>query len=348
MKTKKFALTSCRLVCILIAAVCLLGLFGTPSAAQADDDESATTTASDADKSAKADSESKEAEKRRREKIRKLREELKKLEALDQPDAGGSYTPSGAGTSVAPAGQVPIEGTPAPTMPVAPTAQSGMSGGTGPGSMLTPTEQSLMPPTAYGPQDGFQRGSTGASAGVQPLGAPGMSPTGGAAPGMGPGGGGMGMNPLAPPTSNPQASGGAANMDPSFGRYASFAVPQAMGQVGAGKPQSVQAATREKPFANYTPPRAISPYQNLYREPMSGVDNYNAFVKPIMEQQRLNVQTQYEVSKLQRTSRAQGRNLQMLDRRLNPYQRELARPTTQQGPSQFMNLQQYYPGFGRR
>ena len=162
---------------------------------------------------------------------------------------------------------------------------------------------------------------------------------------MGPGGAGL----LAPPTSNPGAVSGAAGMDPAMGRYASFAVPQAMGQMGpTGTPGALPTATKEKPFSNYTAPRAISPYVNLYREPASGVDNYNAFVKPIIEQEKLNVQTQYEVSKLQRTSRAQSNNIQMLDRRLNPYQRELSRPTTQQGPAQFMNLQQYYPSLQRR
>ena len=293
-----------------------------------------------------------EERKKKLEELRKLKEQIEKLEAeLERggrgTEPGRTEEPPTSGIPIAPADEVQIEGTPAPAMPVAPTGQPTQGVGQGQGSFLSPTDQGPLPPTAFGPQDGFQRGPSMMTPGILPGEQPPMTTgsEGMLGQSFGPGGPGI----MAPPTSNPGASGGAASMDPAFGRYASFAVPQAMGQLGtSGKPQPVGAATKDKPFSNYTAPRAISPYQNLYREPMSGVDNYNAYVKPIMEQQRVNVQTQYEVSKLQRTSRTQTSNIQMLDQRLNPYQRQLSQPTTQQGPAQFMNLQQYYPGLSRR
>lgn len=335
-----------------VFAICILlsGLWGPqPSAWAASDDDGAAPKAS-ADSNAEdegAASSEDEEEKKRLERIRKLKEELRKLEEdqKSRTEAGGESRPATSGIPIAPADEIEIEG--APMMPVAPTSQSAAQPGQGRTSFLSPTEQGPLPPTAFGAQDGFQRNPSMMTPGILPGEQAPLIPGADAALGQSFGPGGPGL--MAPPTSNPSASAGAASMDPGMGRYASFAVPQAMGELGpSGGPSALGAATKEKPFANYTPPRAISPYINLYREPASGVDNYNAFVRPIIEQQQLNVQTQYEVSKLQRTSRAQSQNLQMLDRRLNPYQRELSRPTTQQGPSQFMNLQQYYPSLQRR
>ncbi len=317
-----------------VFAFFLVGFVGPQTSAfaaegdETDGSSRVATLAQTDDETAASDEE--EEEKKRLERIRKLREELARLEAAQKTrdEADQQTRTDRTGTPIAPSDEVEIEGT--PMMPVPPTGQGRSSD-----PFLLPADQGPRAPTAFGTQDGFPGG------------------TGMMAPGMMAPGGMQGPSPtnlLAPPTSNPSASAGAASMDPAMGRYASFAVPQAMGELGtAGKPSALGAATKDKPFANYTPPRAISPYINLYRDPAGGVDNYNAYVRPIIEQQELNVQTQYEVSKLQRTSRAQTSNLQMLDRRLNPYMRELSSPTTRQGPAQFMNLQHYYPALrGRR
>lgn len=59
--------------------------------------------------------------------------------------------------------------------------------------------------------------------------------------------------------------------------------------------QHTSAGSVEKPFANYEAAPVISPYMNLYRrDNLSGIDNYNLYVKPAMdaEQKRQQMQTQ--------------------------------------------------------
>lgn len=109
------------------------------------------------------------------------------------------------------------------------------------------------------------------------------------------------------------------------------------------------APVAEKPFSDYRLPPAISPYMNLYRfNPLTGVDNYNLFVRPILEQEAFNRQTTAQLRSLRTATQA-----------------VLAAPAGQSGPATgaiwqgqalqpsaatFMNLQPYYPAFsaGRR
>ena len=240
----------------------------------------------------------------------------------------------------------PLEPEPAPrsqrrsTMPTAPTYVPSPYGE----SFLSvpATEYGPLPPTGFGGHEGPL------SFGRQPSGS-GL----GSGIGLGAGGAPSPFGPFVnPPTPTPSASAGAAAADPALGRYASFAVPQSTGALGLqGRPPSAPSAVGGKPFGNYTPPPTISPYMNLYREGVTGIDNYNALVRPVIEQQQRNQQTQRELSRLQQSTRAQTSNLQRLNQQTNPYQRAVpgygSAGQQSQRPAGYMNYHQYYPGFGR-
>ena len=154
----------------------------------------------------------------------------------------------------------------------------------------------------------------------------------------------------APPTPTPSASAGAAGTDPKYGRYAAYAVPQATGELdGPRRPTSLPSAAGQKPFSGYEPPPTLSPYMNLYRDPVGGIDNYNALVRPVIEERRRAQSVQHELNRLRRAASVQGRNINQLERRTNPYQRRAASPNSSgQQPAMFMNYNNYYPGFGKR
>jgi len=93
-----------------------------------------------------------------------------------------------------------------------------------------------------------------------------------------------------------------------------------------------------KPFVGYTPPPAISPYMNLYRnDGLGAVNNYYSLVKPQLDQRAYNQRLQTQVQSLENTTRVQSQELN----RLNPY----ATPASGALPAQFMNLQNYYPAY---
>ena len=92
-----------------------------------------------------------------------------------------------------------------------------------------------------------------------------------------------------------------------------------------------------KPFANAQSASPISPYMGLYAPSTRGVNNYNAYVLPQLQQQALNQQIQS--------------NFRTLD--IDRAQQEATNRSLEQlymtGPSSpgatFMNFQPYYPGF---
>ena len=268
-------------------------------------------------------------------------EEKKKKKKI----AGGQpATESTDESSLAPLGPEPAPGSQRrSTMPAAPTYMPNPFGDS-PLSM-PPTQYGPLPPTGFGGYEGPlsfdrqpSRSATGSGLGI----------------GLGAGGAPSPFGPfMNAPTLTPSASAGAAAVDPALGRYASFAVPQSTGALGPrGRPPSAPASVGSKPFGNYTPAPTISPYMNLYREGVTGIDNYNALVRPVIEQQQRNQRTQRELSRLQQSTRAQSSNLQRLNQRTNPYQRAVPSYGSggQQGqrPAGYMNYHQYYPGFGRR
>jgi len=141
-----------------------------------------------------------------------------------------------------------------------------------------------------------------------------------------------------PPTGSP----GIGTAHPVYGRYGAYAQATAPAPASIGQgPSALRAATGAKPFANFTPRPAVSPYMNLYRaDGTFNANNYYTLVKPMLEQQRMNQQFRNNIRGLQNTTRTQGSTLQQLDRRANQLQ-----GTAQ--PRYFMNHRQYYPGLQR-
>jgi hypothetical protein len=78
----------------------------------------------------------------------------------------------------------------------------------------------------------------------------------------------------------------------------------------AGNPRvNLGAAGRAsvgRPFDNFNPAPTVSPYLNLFREDLSGNDdfNYNTLVRPMLEQQRVNDQLQRQSYEIQRRLQA--------------------------------------------
>jgi hypothetical protein len=91
-----------------------------------------------------------------------------------------------------------------------------------------------------------------------------------------------------------------------------------------------------KPFANYSPPPAISPYMDLFQNNAGALDNYNQFVRPRIQQNRANQAFGGQIGGLQRAARRQGAAIHQLNR----IQGTIA-------PQYFMNYQDYFSGFGK-
>jgi len=93
----------------------------------------------------------------------------------------------------------------------------------------------------------------------------------------------------------------------------------------------------EKPFGAYRPTSGVSPYMNLFRHDTSGgtIDNYNTFVRPEIEQRRLNQQVGRDLRGLERNTRVQSTALQQMERE----SRNLQGVTT----PQFMNYGNFFP-----
>ena len=73
------------------------------------------------------------------------------------------------------------------------------------------------------------------------------------------------------------------------------------------------AAQNPRPFDDYTPPSAVSPYMNLMNNNNNGTDanlfmNYQLFVKPQLEQRRINKQSATAIRNLQQTQDQQSRS----------------------------------------
>ena len=72
------------------------------------------------------------------------------------------------------------------------------------------------------------------------------------------------------------------------------------------------------------------------REPSVSADNYNALVRPLLEQQRANQRVGSAVRGLQGTARRQGAAI-----------RNLGQQTGVAAPGHYMNYGGYYPGLAR-
>jgi hypothetical protein len=95
-----------------------------------------------------------------------------------------------------------------------------------------------------------------------------------------------------------------------------------------------------KPFSSYSPAPTVSPYLNLFRQDLSGNSdfNYQTLVKPMLQQQQFNQQSQrqaYEMARRVQSIAAQGHyNMQGSKDQF---------PTGHQTAFQYYG--RYYPGF---
>jgi hypothetical protein len=104
-------------------------------------------------------------------------------------------------------------------------------------------------------------------------------------------------------------------------------------------PRPVQSVTGQKPGANYQPTSPVSPYMGLYAPRTPGINNYNAYVRPQLQQNAFNQQVEGNFRSLQSTSDLQGASLQQLEQGTQLFQSE-------GGPASatFMDYGAYYPG----
>jgi hypothetical protein len=105
----------------------------------------------------------------------------------------------------------------------------------------------------------------------------------------------------------------------------------------------VGASTSSKPFSSYSPEPTVSPYLNLFREDFDGTSdfNYQALVRPMLQQQQFNQQ-------VQRQSMEMARRLQTMAAQsdFNPEGSKSQYPTGHQ--TVFMYYGHYYPAARRR
>lgn len=103
-------------------------------------------------------------------------------------------------------------------------------------------------------------------------------------------------------------------------------------------PAPVPPLVGQKPFTGFSPGPALSPYINLFRNDngFGAVNNYYSLVKPMLQQQQLNQQTEQSLRELGIQNRLQQSQLQQLKRQM---------PGAQ--GSYFMNYHGYFPGAGR-
>ena len=100
-----------------------------------------------------------------------------------------------------------------------------------------------------------------------------------------------------------------------------------------------------RPFDNQQPQSPYSPYMYLYTGRNGrGGDNYNLYVRPMMEQQEYNRQMVSQVESLQQTIQRQQQQIQQQNRTLNQLQQEgiiptQANPTIDTNPN---SAQQYF------
>jgi hypothetical protein len=142
--------------------------------------------------------------------------------------------------------------------------------------------------------------------------------------------------PPAAPTAAPPISSGLPAL-PASGTPSPGYAPAAINPGVAPSPTAIS----QKPFSGYSPPPTYSPYMNLFRtdNDRGRVNNYYSLVRPAVDQQRVNYQTQNSLQSLQTTTRVQGSQLEQLNQRTQP-------PRPAANPS-FMNYQNYYPGLSR-
>lgn len=212
--------------------------------------------------------------------------------------SGGSAVPASPSADLALPGN-PVDPNAAPRIPTEGT------GGTNQGPSAPPNNSVVpLPPTA-----------PSAAAGPPPATAP--------------------VRPL-PPT---VTGGGTSVVNPMslYGSASALAPRNQIPTIGTGAMRA-PSMLDQKPFTGYSPGPVVSPYMNLYlgNNGAGIVNNYYSVVKPMLQQQNMNRQTEQSLRELRIQNRLQQSQLQQLNRQM---------PGAQ--GSSFMNYGGYYPSIGR-
>ena len=86
----------------------------------------------------------------------------------------------------------------------------------------------------------------------------------------------------------------------------------------------------------------VSPYLNLLRrDGIAGITNYQTLVRPQLEQREFALIQQAEINRLDQQISVQQRSLEVVQ------QQRAQRVFSTGHTTRFMNLQQFYPGFGQ-
>jgi hypothetical protein len=106
------------------------------------------------------------------------------------------------------------------------------------------------------------------------------------------------------------------------------------------------AAQSPRPFDDYTPPSSVSPYMNLMNNNSNGTDaalfmNYQLFVKPQLEQRRLNKQSATAIRNLQQQQQQSRSAKASSTAEGNPKLRSTGHVATR------VNYSHYYPTLNR-
>jgi len=141
----------------------------------------------------------------------------------------------------------------------------------------------------------------------------------------------------------------------AYGIYHPYSPPRAVATVpGAGR---TAASIPRKPFADWSPAPAYSPYLNLNRPNINGMaDNYYNLVRPIVDQRALNqrqlaTNRQYglDLRNLQTTTQGQTRAMQRYEPMLDGLHQGFGgAPATSSLSTRFMNLGDYFPSAPQR
>lgn len=215
-------------------------------------------------------------------------------------------------------------------------------------------------------QPAAQSGSGQATQGGEAQGQRGGGATGGAYRGASPRGQGFGMRsqipgsptdplstggmyPLGPPTANqPPEQGASGQGGGSVSMIPQMPVSPQARPSPRPRPQSSRRASHgrsfstPKPFDSFNSPSPISPWMDMNRRDGSaGVDNYNQFVQPKLQQQARNQQLNRQIRGLQSNARRQGAALKNIGRQTQQLQGLSA-------PQYYMNTGNYYPGLNGR
>lgn len=110
-------------------------------------------------------------------------------------------------------------------------------------------------------------------------------------------------------------------------------------QPRAGIMQAAPQVT--KPFSGYSPGPAVSPYMDLYRRDTGGLDPFNTFVRPQLEQRRAKEIIGGEIRGLQSNQRLQATMMQRLGKTNDRVQ------TGTMAPEFFQNYGSFFPSFSR-